>query len=32
MFSDEGKAWYGIPEFDVLAQNITVPGMSPLFP
>ncbi|PQE21952.1 purine nucleoside permease protein [Rutstroemia sp. NJR-2017a WRK4] len=32
MFSDEGAAWYGIPEFDVLAQNITVPGISPLFP
>ncbi|KAB8288836.1 hypothetical protein EYC80_010739 [Monilinia laxa] len=32
MFSDEGEAWYGIPEFDVLALNITVPGLSPLFP
>ncbi|ESZ97134.1 hypothetical protein SBOR_2492 [Sclerotinia borealis F-4128] len=32
MFSDEGEAWYGIPEFDVLARNITVPGLSPLFP
>ncbi|PQE12494.1 Purine nucleoside permease protein [Rutstroemia sp. NJR-2017a BBW] len=32
MFSDEGAAWYGIPEFDVLAHNITVPGISPLFP
>ncbi|KAM3067546.1 hypothetical protein ACMFMG_000137 [Clarireedia jacksonii] len=32
MFSDEGVAWYGIPEFDILAQNITVPGISPLFP
>jgi purine nucleoside permease len=31
-FSDEGAAWYGIPEFDILAQNITVPGISPLFP
>lgn len=24
--------WYGIPEFDVLALNITVPGASPLYP
>lgn len=24
--------WYGIPEFDLLAHNITVPGASPLFP
>ncbi|APA12477.1 hypothetical protein sscle_09g072470 [Sclerotinia sclerotiorum 1980 UF-70] len=32
MFSDEGEAWYGIPEFDILARNITVPGISPLFP
>ncbi|TVY34643.1 Purine nucleoside permease [Lachnellula occidentalis] len=32
MFTDEGEAWYGIPEFNVLANNITVPGISPLFP
>ncbi|TGO12578.1 hypothetical protein BTUL_0086g00540 [Botrytis tulipae] len=32
MFSDEGEAWYGIKEFDILARNITVPGISPLFP
>ncbi|KAF4625684.1 hypothetical protein G7Y89_g12482 [Cudoniella acicularis] len=31
-FTQEAEAWYGIPEFDVLAQNITVPGISPLFP
>lgn len=24
--------WWGIPEFDLLAHNITVPGLSPLFP
>jgi purine nucleoside permease len=32
MFEPEGAVWWGIPEFDVLAQNITVPGLSPLFP
>ncbi|CAK4032565.1 purine nucleoside permease [Lecanosticta acicola] len=32
MFDPEGEAWYGIPEFDVLALNITVPGLSPLYP
>ncbi|MCJ1438258.1 hypothetical protein MMC27_007646 [Xylographa pallens] len=32
MFGPEGDAWYGIPEFDLLAQNITVPGLSPLYP
>jgi purine nucleoside permease len=32
MFEPEGAAFWGIPEFDVLAQNITVPGLSPLFP
>jgi purine nucleoside permease len=32
-FSDpEAEIWWGIPEFDILAQNITVPGFSPLFP
>jgi purine nucleoside permease len=24
--------WYGIPEFNLLARNITVPGLSPLYP
>ncbi|KAG6829234.1 hypothetical protein H0H92_005236 [Tricholoma furcatifolium] len=32
MFAPEGEAWYGIPEFDVLACNISVVGFSPLFP
>ncbi|MCJ1287594.1 hypothetical protein MMC26_006946 [Xylographa opegraphella] len=32
MFSYEQDAWYRIPEFDLLAQNITVPGLSPLYP
>ncbi|KAK4947438.1 hypothetical protein LTR10_013806 [Elasticomyces elasticus] len=32
MFEPEGAAWWGIDEFDVLAQNITLPGLSPLFP
>ena len=31
-FEEEGEAWFGIPEFNVLAHNITVPGFSPLFP
>ena len=32
MFDPEAEAWYGIPEFNVLAKNITVPGLSPLYP
>ena len=32
MFPPEGAAWYGIPEFNVLAKNISVPGLSPLYP
>lgn len=32
MFTPEGEVWYGIPEFNILAQNITIPGFSPLFP
>jgi purine nucleoside permease len=32
MFAPEADVWYGIPEFDLLAQNITIPGFSPLFP
>ncbi|CAK5266497.1 unnamed protein product [Mycena citricolor] len=32
MFINEAEAWYGIPDFNVLAKNITVPGLSPLFP
>ncbi|KAK0344278.1 hypothetical protein LTR59_013827 [Friedmanniomyces endolithicus] len=31
MFGPEGDVWYGIPEFDLLAINITVPGFSPLY-
>lgn len=32
MFDPEADVWYGIPEFDLLAQNISLPGLSPLFP
>lgn len=32
MFPPEGAAWYGIPEFNLLAKNISVPGLSPLYP
>ena len=32
MFDPEAEVWYGIPEFDLLAMNITVPGFSPLYP
>ncbi|KAF7341069.1 Purine nucleoside permease [Mycena sanguinolenta] len=32
MFTSEANVWYGIPEFNVLAQNTTIPGLSPLFP
>ncbi|KDQ53422.1 hypothetical protein JAAARDRAFT_434697 [Jaapia argillacea MUCL 33604] len=32
MFDPEAGVWYGIPEFDVLAQNISVPGLSPIYP
>jgi len=32
MFDPEAEVWYNIPEFDILALNITVPGFSPLFP
>jgi purine nucleoside permease len=32
MFKPEGSVWYGIPEFNLLANNVTVPGFSPLFP
>ncbi|KAI0691359.1 purine nucleoside permease [Cerioporus squamosus] len=32
MFTAEGAGWYGVPEFNLLEQNITVPGFSPLFP
>jgi purine nucleoside permease len=32
MFASEEEIWFGIPEFDILAQNITVPGFAPKFP
>lgn len=32
LFGPEGDIWYGIPEFNLLAQNISVVGLSPLFP
>ncbi|KAJ7699069.1 purine nucleoside permease [Mycena rosella] len=32
MFNSEAVQWYNIPEFNLLAQNITIPGFSPLFP
>ncbi|KAI0312130.1 purine nucleoside permease [Amylostereum chailletii] len=31
-FDSEGEVWQGIPEFDILGRNVTVPGFSPLFP
>ncbi|KAJ2971308.1 hypothetical protein NUW54_g12533 [Trametes sanguinea] len=32
LFNEEGSSWFGIPEFNVLERNVTVPGFSPLFP
>ena len=32
MFDPEADVWYGIDEFDILAQNVSLPGLSPLFP
>ncbi|KAJ5143437.1 uncharacterized protein N7515_002224 [Penicillium bovifimosum] len=32
MFAPEAEAWWNIPEFNLLAHNISVPGLSPLFP
>lgn len=32
MFDPEAEIWWGIPEFDLLANNVTVGGFSPLFP
>ena len=32
MFAPEGSVWYGIPEFNLLAKNISLTGASPLFP
>jgi hypothetical protein len=30
LFRPEAEIWHGIPEFDILAMNITVPGFSVL--
>ncbi|KAJ5769755.1 uncharacterized protein N7511_001806 [Penicillium nucicola] len=32
MFEPEAEAWWNIPEFDLLAHNITLPGLSPVYP
>ncbi|KAF9531970.1 purine nucleoside permease [Crepidotus variabilis] len=32
MFEPEAEVWYGIPEFDLLALNISLPGLSPRYP
>lgn len=32
MFPPKGEVWWGIPEFDLLATNVAVPGFSPQFP
>lgn len=32
MFDPEAEVWWAIPEFDLLAKNVSVPGFSPLFP
>ncbi|KAJ7168284.1 purine nucleoside permease [Mycena crocata] len=32
MFASESAVWFNIPEFNLLARNITVPGFSPLYP
>ncbi|KAL1388423.1 putative purine nucleoside permease [Phyllosticta capitalensis] len=32
MFDPEAEVWWNIPEFNLLAKNVTVPGFSPLFP
>ncbi|KAI0824375.1 purine nucleoside permease [Trametes gibbosa] len=31
-FEPEESSWHGISEFNLLEQNVTVPGFSPLFP
>lgn len=31
-FQPEADVWYDIPDFNLLVNNITVPGLSPLFP
>lgn len=32
LFEPEAEVWHGIPEFDLLALNVTVPGFSAAFP
>ncbi|VDB96190.1 unnamed protein product [Peniophora sp. CBMAI 1063] len=32
MYDDEASAWYNIPEFNVLSQNISIPGLSHVYP
>ncbi|KAJ5573357.1 uncharacterized protein N7459_007784 [Penicillium hispanicum] len=32
MFEPEAEAWWNIPEFNLLAHNLTLPGLSPLYP
>ncbi|KAF2128656.1 purine nucleoside permease [Dothidotthia symphoricarpi CBS 119687] len=32
LFQPEAEVWWNIPEFDILAQNISIPGLSPRFP
>ncbi|KAI9370826.1 purine nucleoside permease [Aspergillus egyptiacus] len=32
MFTPEAQTWHHIAEFNLLAHNITLPGLSPLFP
>lgn len=32
MYDSEGRAWYGVPDFNLLAHNVTVPDLLPLFP
>lgn len=32
LFNAEGDVWYNIPEFNILARDVSVPGFSPLFP
>uniref|UniRef100_A0A093VB02 Purine nucleoside permease n=1 Tax=Talaromyces marneffei PM1 TaxID=1077442 RepID=A0A093VB02_TALMA len=32
MFAPEAEVWWGIPDFNLLAHNISIPGLSPLFP
>lgn len=31
-FAPEAQAWWNIPEFNLLAHNISVPGLSPRYP